>query len=228
MPSAAAMSARSSAASSRRSTCAEGRGARNARRTRTPSPHDVCQRTAQQARRADELDRFADRVGGFREAQRHRLHRRRRGDRRLQQVGVERQQAVAGRRRSLGEDRDHLARAQRLGDRMDDAQRIALSFALEVERPGRVDQPRHQRPRLDVGLGDEARPRNDGVDRHDVEPRDVVGDEQAAASAGVPWCSKAMPRTASIFLDHQRIRSWRAAASSEGNANRTIARPCRP
>jgi len=26
-------------------------------------------------------------------------------------------------------------------------------------------------------------------------------------SAGVPFCSKAMPRTPSIFLDHQRMRS---------------------
>jgi hypothetical protein len=56
------------------------------------------------------------------------------GDRRLQEVGVERQQAVPGRGRSLGKIATTVAGSERGGDGVDDAQRIALSLALEVDR----------------------------------------------------------------------------------------------
>ena len=114
---------------------------------------------------------------------------------------MERQQAVPGRRRALGKDRDHLARAA--APRRSRGRRAARRACVRAR--GRACRPR--RPAaptsghaLHVGLGDEARARNDGVDRHDVEPRDVVGDEQAAACR--PACRRArsaMPRTASIF-----------------------------
>ena len=72
--------------------------------------------------------------------------------------------------------------AQRRGHRVDDAQRVALALALEVERAGRDRPGARQRPAPHVGLGDEARLRHDRVDGHDVEPGDVVGDQQAAAA----------------------------------------------
>ena len=103
---------------------------------------------------------------------------------------------------------------ERGGDGVDDAQGIALSFALEVERARRIDQPRHQRPRLDVCLGDEARLRDDGMDRHDVEPGDVVDDEQAAGSA------LARPRA------RRRCRARRASSSTTSGSARGAPR-CR-
>ena len=98
---------------------------------------------------------------------------------------MERQQAVAGRGRSLGEDRDRLPSLQRRGHRLDDAERVALALALEVERAGSVDESRHEWPGPDVGLRDEARGRHDRVDRHDVEPGHVVRREQAATAGRI-------------------------------------------
>ncbi len=55
------------------------------------------------------------------------------------------------------------------------------------------------------------------VDRHDVEPRDVVGGEQARPARRRRRRSRsAMPSTRSILVDHQRMRSWRAVARRAG------------
>jgi hypothetical protein len=61
------------------------------------------------------------------------------------------------------------------------------AFALQVQRVGRIRELGHQRPRLDVGLGDETRLRHHGVQRVDVQPRDVVRDQQGAAVVDAPF-----------------------------------------
>eukprot|EP01036_Dinobryon_divergens_P047173 gene47172-63194_t len=133
---------------------------------------------AHQGHVVDVRRRQADRLAGLGVAQQQRLHRRFTGDRGLQQVGVEMQQPVPGAGGAFREDRQRLAPQQRGIHLVHHAHRVALALALDEQRAGALDQPAQQRPVQHVRLGDETRMRRRGLERQDVQPGDVVGDEQ--------------------------------------------------
>jgi len=112
---------------------------------------------------------------------RQRQHRPAGRQRRLQQRGMKMQQAAAIGCRSLGKYGDMLALRQQLGDLgIDDAGVAATSPTQEnciVSRRQGADN----RPVPDLFLGHECR-RQHGVDHQDVQPGNVVGDQQDAGS----------------------------------------------
>lgn len=117
------------------------------------------------------------------EAQRCRLHGHVGRDGGLQEVGMEGQQHAAIARRAFGEDGDAVAVAQRLGHVVNHAQRVATLLALDVERAGAGGQRTDQGPVLHRRFRDEAHvPRR--MQRDDVEPGDVVGDQQHRPARG--------------------------------------------
>jgi len=99
--------------------------------------------------------------------------------RRLQERGMKMQQAVTSGRRCLGKYRDMLALRQQPGDLgIDDAGVTATSSAQEngvVTHRKRADN----RPVPDFFLGNECR-RQHSVDHQDVQPGNVVGNQQDA------------------------------------------------
>ena len=62
-----------------------------------------------------------------------------------------------------------------------DAARVALALALDEQRAGAADQPADHRPARELRLGDEAH-RLHRIERDDVEPRDMIGDDQNVAA----------------------------------------------
>jgi len=96
----------------------------------------------------------------------------------LEERPVERIQRAPVGRRPLGEDRDHAAARQRARHAVADAPGVPPVAALDEQRAGALAEPPDDRPVENVVLGDEHR-RADGENRHDVEPRDVIGDEHA-------------------------------------------------
>jgi len=112
---------------------------------------------------------------------RQRQHRPAGRQRRLQQRGMKMQQAAAIGCRSLGKYGDMLALRQQLGDLgIDDAGVAATSPTQEnciVSRRQGADN----RPVPDLFLGHECR-RQHGVDYQDVQPGNMVGDQQDAGS----------------------------------------------
>jgi len=118
---------------------------------------------------------------GFPVGNRQRQHRPAGRQRRLQQRGMKMQQAVAIGRRSFREYGNMLALRQQPGDLgIDDAGVTATSPAQEngiVSHCKRADD----RPVPDLFLGDECR-RQHGVDHQDVQPGNMVGNQQDAGS----------------------------------------------
>lgn len=97
--------------------------------------------------------------------------------RRLQQGGVEMQQATPIRRRALGEDGDMAPLVEQAGDFLIDDPGVAATAAAQKDRIVLRRQPADQRPVPDLRLGHEGR-RQGGIDHVDVDPRDVIGDDQ--------------------------------------------------
>jgi len=84
-------------------------------------------------------------------------------------------------RRAFREDRDDVARGQRVGRMPVDPVRVVPARALDEERSGAADQPADDGPASELRLADEARgPVR--VQHHDVEPRYVVRDDEDVAA----------------------------------------------
>jgi hypothetical protein len=122
--------------------------------------------------------------------QRHRLHRHRRFNGRLDEVGVKVPEgdAVAG--GAFGEHRQDVARAKAVRHLRDDAVGVAPRLALDVQRAGAVGQRAHKGPAPHIRLGDKTAMAR-GMHHQDIEPRNMVGHQQHRA------CSR--PRA----VDHQ-------------------------
>jgi len=89
------------------------------------------------------------------------------------------QQGLAVGRRALGKNRDMLAARQKRGDLPVDYPRMPPAAAAQEDRVVLCRQPADQRPAPDLFLGNEGR-RQHGVDHVDVDPGNVVGDQQCA------------------------------------------------
>ena len=220
--SSAAMRSRSVSASTRRSSSPDRLGRQEAHvDDEAAGPADLHQALAQR-RVADVLRRDAHRLARLAVAQHHRLHDGGRGDGGLQQVGVERQHAVAGAGGAFGEHGDGVGLAQRVGHLVHHAQRVALALALDEQRAAGARQPAQQRPVRDVGLGHEARLRRARVQRGDVQPRHVVGHHQHRARLrACPTRAPARPGSAASARSS-------AARSRGGRRHRGAASPGPP
>ena len=159
---------------------------------------------------------------GVEEAQRHRLHRRRRGDRRLQQVGVERQQHAAVAVVPSGNDRHRVAGLQRRSHLVHHAHRIAPALALEVERARRVDQPCRPAASGARRLLETKRAAHDGVDRAGYRAtRRGCATSSIAPGLRRPDDRARRPCNAgSLRRPPLHVRGARAAASSVPEAHR--------
>ena len=69
-------------------------------------------------------------------------------------------------------------------------------------------QPADDRPAPDFFLGNEGSGQ-DGIDDQDVEPGDVVGDQQAAQGAAATSASSRTPRASSTSADQRRLKFCR-------------------
>ena len=227
------MSARSGCASSRRSACAAGARRQERQRARcTPSPQAMCPQAVHQRGRADELDRRADRRSPSSE---------KRSATGCTGVAV----AIAACSRLAwngsrpcpspvvpsGKIATTSPARQRLGHLR--GRRAARRACVRAR--GRACRPRRPAGRaaasaLTSALETKRACGHDRVDRHDVEPRDVVGGEQRCRRGRrCPRRASAMPSTRSILLrppaDPRLPLAPRRARES---ANRTMARPCSP
>ena len=138
----------------------------------------------QQGGVADELGRRAHRMLRVGIAQHRRLdgHAMRNGG--LQQVGMEGQHALPVGRGAFGKHRHAIALRQCLRHLVHHAQRVALAGPLDEQRAHAAHQPAHHGPPKHVSLGDESRLRAAGMQRRDVQPRNVVGHHQRGTR---PW-----------------------------------------
>ena len=210
---------RAARASARRSACAEA-AAPGSRRTRTPSPQAMCHRLSQQGRRADELDRALPRAPARRSAAPPAAP----ASRWRSPPAAGWHGTAAGRGPvDVVPSGNTRPRRRRAAHRRPGARRAAHRACVRARgtacRPQSTSRATSGQC-LDVGLGDEARVRHDGVDRHDVEPRDVVGHQQAAAVGAARRRARGRcraRRTSSATTSG--CARWRAAASSDGNAN---------
>ena len=83
---------------------------------------------------------------------------------------------------AFGEEGDVPLGVEQRVDLRVDHPGVAAAAAQQEDRVGLRRQPADHRPLPDFGLGDEGE-RVRGVEREDVEPGDVVGDEQAARNS---------------------------------------------
>ena len=111
---------------------------------------------------ADVVDRRMPAAGARRGRPAQRLHRHAGVDRRLEQVGVERQQAALAGRGPLREEGHALALAERVHQSLEDVAQVAPVAARDEHGAGLRDQPAEHRPGADLGLGHEAA----GMQRH--------------------------------------------------------------
>lgn len=100
-------------------------------------------------------------------------------DRRLQQRRVKAQEVGAVGRRPLGEDRHINAAAEQRVDLSIDHLGVAAAAAAQENGVVARGEPADKRPAADLCLGDEGR-RAQRVDHEDIEPGDMVGDDQTA------------------------------------------------
>ncbi len=96
---------------------------------------------------------------------------------RLQQGSMEMQQTPPIRRRTLRKDRDMAPLVEQGGNFLIDDFCVAAAATAQEDRIVLRRQPADQRPVPDLRLGDEGR-RQGGIDNVDVDPRDVIGDDQ--------------------------------------------------
>ncbi len=96
---------------------------------------------------------------------------------RLQQGGMEMQQTPPIRRRTLGEDGDVAPLVEEGGNFLIDDFCMTAAATAQEYRIVLRRQPADQRPGPDLRLGDEGR-RQPGIDDVDVDPRDVIRDDQ--------------------------------------------------
>ena len=115
--------------------------------------------------------------------------------------------AVAG--GAFGEHGHGVARLQRLRHLVHHAQRIALALALDVQRAARAATSAPSSGQRRTSALETKRASARRVHRHDVEPRDVVGDQQRGARSGgcAADAAGAMPSTRSSWADHQPTRA---------------------
>jgi len=92
---------------------------------------------------------------------------------------MEMQQTAAVAGRPFGKDRDMLALGQHVGNLLIDDPGVAAAAPAQEDRVVFGGQPADQRPVPNFLLRDEGG-RQGGVDHVDVDPRDVVGDQQRA------------------------------------------------
>jgi len=164
-----------------------------------------------EARVARVLGRERERAVTVVVADRDRQHVPARVDDRLQERAVEAEHRRAVGRRPLGEHRDHVAGRERVGRAPVDAVRVLTPLALDEQRAGVADQPADDRPARELGLADEAR-RAVRVQHDDVEPRDVVRDEEDVSVVRVD-------RAVDARLDvHQREEPARPAPDQRAPA----------
>jgi hypothetical protein len=97
--------------------------------------------------------------------------------RRLQQGGMEMQQTPPIRRRTLGKDGDMAPLVEQGCDFLIDDFCVTAATAAQKNRIVLRRQPANQRPVPDLSLGYEGR-RQGGIDDVDIDPRNVVGDDQ--------------------------------------------------
>ncbi len=109
-------------------------------------------------------------------------------ERRCQQVRMERQQPVAPRRRALGKYADALPVPQMALHGLVDRRDGAPLAPLDEERAGVRDHAADNGPAHDLRLRHEAT-RHRGVDREDVDPGDVIREQQAPLAAGRHACA---------------------------------------
>lgn len=160
--------------------------------------------------------------------QRHGLDRPHRLDRRLQQRGVEAEQVRAVGGRTLGEDGDILAGAEQRIDLGIDDLGVAAAAAAQEDRVGLRREPADERPGADLGLGDESHgPRR--VEDEDVDPGDVVGDDQAARLDAAERCVEAdvelleqAPRPALLEAQALAVGGERKDATDIGRAPQQV------
>jgi len=110
---------------------------------------------------------------------RHRQHRPPGNQRRLEQRGMEMQQTAAIGGRPLGKHGNVLPLAQHIGDLLIDDFGVAAAAPAQENRVVLGRQPADQRPVPDFLLRNESG-RQGGVDHVDIDPRDMVGDQQSA------------------------------------------------
>jgi len=103
------------------------------------------------------------------------------GQRRLDQRRMKMQQGLPVGRRALGKNRDMLAARKKRGDLPVDDPRMPPAATAQEDRVVLRRQPADQRPAPDLFLGNEGR-RQHGVDHVDVDPGNVVGDQQCAGN----------------------------------------------
>lgn len=109
-----------------------------------------------------------------------RPHGRIRLDRGLQQTALERPDLAAVGRRAFRKEADAIAGQQGAFDVVDDPAGFVAFFALDEEGVGALGKKAEQRPLADFRFGDESGGVH-AVERVDVHPRHVIGDEQRAA-----------------------------------------------
>jgi hypothetical protein len=97
----------------------------------------------------------------------------------LQQRSVKAEKLRAIGRRAFGKDRYILAGVKQRIDLGVDDFRVLPATASQEDRIGPCRQPADQRPVAYLRLGDEGH-RTRGIDGEDIEPRNVIGDDQAA------------------------------------------------
>ena len=101
------------------------------------------------------------------------------GDRRLQQVGMERQQSRFDGGRGLREDGDRKAAPDTFAQLLDHLMHRVAPGALDEDRSSHGHEPAGKRPASELPLADEGR-RRQRVDRKDIQPRRVVRDKHPA------------------------------------------------
>jgi len=144
---------------------------------------------------------------------RHRQDRPPRRQRRLDQGGMKMQQTPAIGRRSFGKNGDVLAFVEKLGDLLIDHLGVTATAAPQKHRIVLRRQPADQRPVAHLFLRYEGR-RQDGVDDIDVDPRDVIGDEQGTGNG---------MRQVSLDVDAQGVEQGRSPTGLERHALRLAA-----
>jgi len=133
-----------------------------------------------EARLAHVGGRIARRAVGIAVANRHRLYVALRVDDRLQERRLEREERRAVGRRAFRKDRDDVAERERGRGLAVDRVRVVPPVALDEQRADVGGQPADHGPAANLRLADEAR-RRECEQHEDVEPRDVVCDDQQVA-----------------------------------------------
>ena len=105
----------------------------------------------------------------------------------LEQGGVEFEHPCSIAGASFWKNGDIQSRVEKGVDFLVDDARVLTFSALQEYRVIEYRQPAEERPAADFGLGDEGC-RAQGIDDENVQPRDVVGDDQAAARGACRRC----------------------------------------